>query len=241
MPSYQIVKISKTGSNLNIDDLIQTNKIFSKLNSSLTSESLKLKLQHVKKNHRNLVIKKSDWEKCKILEYENNPNLPNYPDVWISQKLNLLLFNPFFFIGKSSSYLDEMIAKYISLNGKAEKILLNRKKLWTFYKRLRPESIKKCIKIEIHRIILRNTFLDSSKINELNIQAKNVADVDQINELIKESQEIKAITLRFYFNQKDYITIRIDKSANVLIYGNPSTELIENILNSFTTSLWNLV
>ncbi len=212
------------------------------LNADLLKESdpekMKLKLNHIQKDHKNFTIQSTDWKKCINVKFEINPHLQNNPDVWIPQKINLIKEKNYFLVGKTSTGLHDMIALYLRRKGTLKKVSFINKTLWKLFQKIKTYSSEKISEIILHRIILKNSFIESSKINELNIQTKNVEDVDGLGDMINICSEIKAITIRFYFfDDKSHITIRIDKSGHVLIYGNPPIKHQEWVIQALTTAI----
>ena len=95
------------------------------------------------------------------------------------------------------------------------------------------------LEISLHRIILSKTYLNSERVNEINIQAIDIADISSLKGIINQAEIIKVITVKIFGLTKDskVVTTRIDRNGSLMIYGNHKNETILDLLKYITISM----
>lgn len=186
-----------------------------------------------------------------IFSFNFNYPIPEAEATWIKLEciLKLSSLKKILFLQykqpQSLSFFNEIFLKPIKHK---EPLVINinfkNKKLIKLYK-----SIKEIIEsnssntVKLHRIITKKLELEGILFNEGNFQGND----DELSNLIliinKDASEVKVITFKIFFNEekeKKPVTIRIDLYGKLLIYGNHSEKIINQILNNIEIAITNL-
>ncbi len=168
--------------------------------------------------------------------------IPGADATWIKLEcaLNLSSLKKILFLQykqpSSLSFFNEILLKpFKHKEPLAKNIDLKSKKLIKLYK-----SIKEIIEsssnnsVKLHRIIAKKLELGGMLFNEGNFQSTD----DELSNLIpiikKDASEVKVITFRIFFNEvkeRKSVTLRIVFYGQLLIYGNHSKKIINQILD----------
>ena len=242
MTSYQIYVVDKL---INFEQELKGDFISNIESSEKESELAKEKITNLKNVLKSPKLSKSNDEESNKynLIYDYNLRLPGEQHVWIPQEIFLYKgTSNVILISKSQGNIRYLIEKYFQKKFRFQPYTFTSKQLLTFW-----NSVKKYFNREGHssvlqRVILANTFLESSLVKELNIKAKDVEDVGLFNDLIKNAKKIRAITLQIKWNLSDEdgrrvkpMTVRIGIAGSVLIYGNHPSQRIQLLINAFDT------
>ena len=227
MTSYQIYKVDKL---INFEQELKGDFIFSIEPSERESELAKEKINNLKNVLKSPVLKKSNEKESNkyILNYSFNLRLPGEQQIWIPQEIFLYRgTSNVILISKSQGNIRYLIEKHFQKNIKFQSYTFASKQLLAFWNAFKNYFKKEGHSSFLQRIILENTYLESSLVKELNIKAKDAESVGLFKDLVKSAKKIRAITLQIKWNLTDEagkrfkpMTVRIGIGGSVLIYGN---------------------
>ena len=214
MPSFKLYKSEK---NVQIKDILKKNILDEIQSNSKDSETLKSFIQESKKNHKELTGHELINEANEaIIQYSMNRKIDFENDqiVWVKNNFKVIKHEQFLLIGKTQSKFEKIFEIYLKDQYQLSQVNFQNKDLWSFWRKLKTKCENQEIDLILHRIILQKAYLDSSLVDTLNIQAKNVEDVDSLPDLVNDSQKVMVVTFRVNLssvNKSRWITIRIDR------------------------------
>lgn len=235
IPSFQLLEINEKYAlnNLKDEDVLSKAKV-----NKDDPQTLKLFVESAKKSYRNLSfepIQQKSVIKMKVEEYKK---FQDKQTLWINHEKLILKYNQLLLVGKAEKKIEHLLQVYLRDIADSKSIIFNEKQLWQVWKKLL--SIKNSgLTLKIHRLILKRTYIEADKINELNIHANDVNELGIITELIKQSEQVKAITIKIkgFYQENKWITIRIDKNGSILIYGKHKPNIILKFLQLLSQAI----
>ena len=113
------------------------------------------------------------------------------------------------------------------------------KQLWQFWKKIYANVATDNLEMILHRLIIKNTYIEADKIKELNIHSNDISSLGVINEMVRQSERIKAITIKIrgFYSENKWTTVRIDKNGSILIYGRHEPGVVMKLLKLFIQAL----
>lgn len=224
MTSFNLFKIK------NKSDVVESISV--QWNSKLkvpagTSENIRIKLNKIETNTENGEILKDSFKNGEtrlILNYKHRVSYEEQ-DIWISDSMEIIKKGHLLLIQKVSSQSNFLVEK--QFNQEIIPISYSNKDLLKLWNRIKNRSKNDRNRIQLHRIILEHTYLDSDEIKELNIHSKDVSEIGLFTELTKLAKKIKAITVKIHgiSNENKPFTVRIGQKS-IQIYGNHPIESI---------------
>lgn len=171
------------------------------------------------------------------IKYQYNMQLPGGTDVWIPEDVDLIKKEQLLFISNGKGRIRFLMEKHLGnninilpKNFKPKKLF----KIWTNLKKLCSEN---GYVIKLHRMILNKAYLEGDLIKEMNISTNNVEDLGYFKTLIQSCEQIKVFTFKIRWNITDTdgnklkdLTIRLDSSGGMLLYGNHPKISVDNLL-----------
>ena len=227
MPSYKIYKIDK---NLTLDQ-VKDPELLSKIQANDSDPTTVSKfIESAKKSYKNLSFEPLTKEVLLKIKLEEKIQFQEDQVLWVTREKMIFKIGEYLFIGKYEKKFERLMAIFLRNSVKIKPIEFSNKYLWKIWKFLRKESINSGLQIKLHRVILKNTFLNSDKVKEINIHANDLYELEILESLIEDAERMIAFTYKIKgFEEGKWLTARIDKKGSFLIYGNHN----QNVLLKF--------
>lgn len=233
MPSFQLFEINEEYSlkNLEKTDILETVKI--KKNDPKTLESF---LNSAKESYRNLRIQPTQKEYAVKIIMDEHTQFQDKQTLWINREKLIIKHKRFLLIGKAERKIEKILMIYLRDPADLKPVIFSDKYLWNIWKNMKKIQNEN---IKLHRVILKNTFIDADRIKELNIHANDINELSSVENIVKEAERIIVITVKVlgYYPKNKWLTIRIDRNGSFLVYGKHDIEIISKFMNLFTQSV----
>jgi len=233
MVSYQLFKINEKFNlkRLQEVDILKTAKV-----SKDDPQTLKTQLESLKKSYRNLNFKPLKYDYAIKMSMDEHIQFQDNQTLWIKREKDIIKHNQILLVGKADKKIERLLMIYLRDIADLTPIVFQKNYLWTMWK-----NIKKIKKndVKLHRVILKRTFIEADKINEINIHANDVGELGVIEDIVKQAEQVFAITIKVlgYYKENKWVTFRIDKNGSILIYGKHDTRIISEFLDLFVQTL----
>lgn len=235
MPSFQLFEINE---NFSLEKM-QNEDI---LNKAKTNEddpqTLKTFLESAKKHYKNLSFEKINQRSAIKMIVDEYMQFQDDQSLWITREKMIIKYNQLLLIGKAEKKIERLLQIYLRDSASSKLLFFTEKQLWQIWKKMRVLANSKNLEIKLHRLILKRTYIDSDKINELNVHANDVSELGIIEDIVRLSDQVKAITIKIkgFYEKNKWFTIRIDKNGSLLIYGNHDSDKIIEFLKLLVES-----
>jgi hypothetical protein len=231
MPSFQLYQVREE---FNIKDLEDKNVLSQIEAKDEDPRTLKEFIKSGKKSHRNLIFDPLDEIDAVIMRFDEKLDFQDKQFLWVNSEKLIIKHKNLLLIGKTSKKIEKLIQIYLHDYAKSKPIFFKDKQLWQIWKKLISITSNN-LEYKLHRIIIKNTYLEAEKVSELNIHAKNVGNLAIIREIVDQAEKINAITIKVngLYSKNKMITIRIDKNGSILFYGKHETSIIQDFLSIF--------
>lgn len=235
MPSYQLYEI-KEDFNLKI---LQEKDMLNEVSANKADpQTLKTFIESTKKTHRNLSfnLKQNNILNMKFDEYKL---FQDNQSIWIRLEKLIFKHQHLLLVGKSDKKMEKVIQVFLRDLAGTKPLFFKNKQLWQFWKKIFANATSDNLEMILHRLIIKNTYIEADKIKELNIHSKDINNLGVINELVRQSERIKAITIKIrgFYSDNKWTTVRIDKNGSILIYGKHEPGAVIKLLNLFIQAL----
>ncbi len=177
------------------------------------------------------------------IKYQYNMQLPGGADVWIPEDVVLIKKEQLLFISNGKGHIRFLIEKHLGNNIDIVPKDFKTKKLIKIWTNLKKSCSENGHMIKIHRIIMNKVYLEGDLIKEMNISTNNVENLGYFKTLIQNCEQIKVLTLKIRWNISDTdgnklkdLTVRLDSSGGMLLYGNHSKISVNNLLEILSKS-----
>jgi len=240
MPSFKLYKLNK---NIDIIELFHRTWIDDVRINDGDLEVINQKIDTTRQEIRNLRIARNSElsELAYTFQYEFDFKATKENHFWLPDNLNILQSHPYLLVSKGKSQLRFLIKQHLRNNYELLPIEFKNKSLLAVWRRLKKSFFEKNHNIQLHRIILERVYIESDFIKELNISTGNIEELGLYTDLMKNSERIKVITFKILWDgfKENYknMTVRIDYSGNILIYGDHSKETINEFLSCCSDAL----
>jgi hypothetical protein len=236
MPSYQLFEIDENFKITNLQNEDVLNEI--KANKD-DPQTLKTFINSAKKSYRNLNFKPLKQDSAIQMVVEEYTQFQDKQTLWINREKMIIKQNTLLLIGKTDRKIERIIQIYLRDSANVRPVIFKDKYLWQIWKNLKSYAMNYSLDIKLHRLILKKTYINADKIKEMNIHANDVNELGLISDLLKQTEQVKTITvkIRGFYNLKKWITVRIDKNGSILIYGKHDLEEIIEFLKIIVQSL----
>ncbi len=236
MPSYQLFEIDEKYKIANLQNEDILNEVEANKDDPQT---LKTFIKSVKKSYRNLnftPLKQDSAIKMAVEEYNQ---FQDKQTLWINREKMIIKQNNLLLIGKTDKKIERLFQVYLRDSANLRPVIFKDKYLWQIWKNMKSFAMNSNLDIKLHRLILKKTFIEADKIEEMNIHSNDVNELGLTSELIKQTEKVKTITIKIQglYNHKKWITVRIDKNGSILIYGRHELDEIFEFLKIFVQSL----
>ncbi|HEC38171.1 hypothetical protein LCGC14_1022020 [marine sediment metagenome] len=235
MPSFQIYEIKK---DFKIEDLKDKDVLNQIDVRDEDPQTLKKFIVSGKKNYRDLSFSPLNNIDAAIMKFDEKINFQDKQSLWVNFEKLIIKQGHLLLIGKTEKKIEKLIQIYLRDIASSKPVIFKDKQLWQIWRKLNSNSTDN-LEFKLHRVILKNTFIDADKISELNIHANNVGSLGIIGDLIKQSERINAMTIKIkgFYSGNRWTTVRIDKSGSMLIYGKHESNIIIEFLDLLIQSI----
>ncbi len=233
MASYQLFKINENFNlkKLQEEDIIKTAKV-----NKDDPQTMKTLLDSLKKSYRNLYFEPLKYDFAIKMSMDEHLQFQDKQTLWIKREKNIIKHNQLLLVGKADRKIEKLIMIYLRDLADLSPIVFQKKQLWVLWKNIKK---LKNADVKLHRVILKKTFLEADKINEINIHANDLGELGVLEDIIKQTEQVFAITVKIigYYKESKWVTIRIDKNGSILIYGKHDINIISEFLDLFARSI----
>ena len=235
MPSYQLFEIKKE---FNIE-VLQKEDILNQINANQNDpQTLKLFVESAKKAHRNLSfnLTKKNILKMNFDEYRQ---FQDKQTLWINLEKLILKHQNLLLVGKTDKKMEKVIQLFLRDLADTKPLFFKDKQLWQIWKGMSTKAAIDNLEMKLHRLIIKNTFIEADKIKELNLHSNDISNLGIVGDIVKQSERIKAITIKIkgFYSDNKWTTVRIDKNGSVLLYGKHEPDIIVKFLDLFIQSI----
>lgn len=236
IPSFQLFEINQ---NYSLDKIKNEDILHKVKTRDDDSQILKKFLESSKKHYKNFSFNETDHKNTFKIKVDEYRQFNDKQSLWITLEKLIIKYNQLLLIGKAEKKIERLLQIYLRDSADSKPVYFTDKQLWKIWKKLNNVIASNNLEIKLHRLILKKSYFESDKIDELNIHAEDVSQIGVIEDFIRKSEQIKAITLKIrgFYDENKWFTIRIDKNGSLLIYGNHPPEIIEKFLKLFIKSL----
>lgn len=236
MPSFQLFEVKEQ---FNIQQLEQEDLLTKVKARNDDSQNLKNFIENSKKKHRNLTFSKDKKGNIIKMNFDEYRQFQDKQTIWINLEKLIIKHNQLLLIGKTGGKIERLVQLYLRDIADSKPIVFNDKQLWQIWKKIVSKAVQEDLETKLHRLIMKNTFIEADKFNELNLHSNDLSNLGIITELVKQAERINAITIKIrgFYADKKWMTIRIDKNGSLLIYGKHNTNIIVKFLELFIQSL----
>lgn len=234
IPSFQLFEIQENYSlgKLKEEDVLRQVKA-----NKDDSQSLKTFIESSKNMYKNLSFEPITQKSVIKMIVDEYTQFQDKQTLWINRERMIIKHNNLLMIGKSERKIERLLQIYLRDSADAKPVIFKDKQLWQIWKSMKLVSNN--LEMNLHRLILKKTYIEADKINELNIHAKDVDDLGFVGDLVKLAEQVRAITVRIkgFYSENKWTTIRLDKNGSILIYGKHNSDIIIEFLKLFVKSL----
>jgi len=231
--SFQLFKINEKFNlkRLQDEDIIKTAKV-----SKDDPQTLRVLLDSLKKSYRNLSFKPLKYDFSMKMSMDEYVQFQDNQTLWVKREKDIIKHNQFLLVGKAEKKIEKLLMIYLRDIADLTPVVFQRKQLWNMWKNLK--KLKK-ENVKLHRVILKRTYIDADKINEINIHANDVGELVVIENIVRQAEQVFAITVKVlgYYKENKWVTVRIDKNGSVLVYGKHDANIISEFLDLFVQSI----
>jgi hypothetical protein len=195
--------------------------------------TVKLFLDSAKKAHRNLQFESLDGDSSIMMKVEEQVEFTDKQTIWFKREKVITQIGHYLIVGKTEKRFEKVIQLYLRGEAGVKPLEFTTKKLWDTFGTIKKNAEKSGLEIRLYRVILKNTFIESDKISELNIQANNIQDLSAIKEIIKQADKIRVLTVQIRGITKDekkWFTVRLDHRGSLQLYGTYSPKTLQKVL-----------
>ena len=164
MPSFQLYEVKEVFKIKDLKDKDVLNQLSVRKEDP---QSLKKFIDSGKKSHRNLSFSPLNDSDAAIMRFDEKLNFQDKQHLWVNFEKLIIKHERLLLIGKTDKKIEKLIQVYLRDSANSKPVFFNDKQLWQIWGKFNSKSSNN-LEFKLHRIILKNTFIDADKISELN-------------------------------------------------------------------------